>query len=100
LQVTDSHQRQRLLGTEEFRKRLAWRNGVVVFEEQPLQAVIEEMRRYTNIYIHVADSELSDLRVSGEYKTGDVRRFLDQLQQDYRIVIDDRDSDWILLRAR
>lgn len=100
LEVTDSHQRQQLLGTEEFRKRLAWRNGVVVFEEQPLQAVIEEMRRYTNVYIHVADSELSDLRVSGEYKTGDVPRFLAQLQQDYRIVIDDRDSDWILLRAR
>ena len=100
LEVTDSHQHQQLLGTEEFRKRLSWRNGVVVFEEQPLQAVIEEMRRYTSVSIHVADSKLSGLRISGEYEMGDVTQFLAQLQQDYRIVVDDQQTEWILLRAR
>jgi transmembrane sensor len=100
LEVTDSHQRQKFLGTEEFRKRLSWRNGVVVFEKQPLQVVIEEMRRYTSVSIHVADSELSDLRISGEYETDDVTQFLAQLQQSYPIVVDDQHAAWILLRAR
>ena len=100
LEVTDSHLRQQWLGTEEFRKRLSWRNGVVVFEDQALHAVIDEMRRYTRVSIHVADSELSGLRISGEYKTGDVTQFLAQLQQDYPLVIDDQHTDWILLRAR
>jgi transmembrane sensor len=100
LEVTDSNKRQQLLGTEEFRKRLSWRNGVVVFEEQTLHAVIDELRRYTSVSIHVADSELSGLRISGEYETGDVTQFLAQLQQDYPLVVDDQHADWILLRAK
>lgn len=100
LEVTNSNKRQQLLGTEEFRKRLSWRNGVVVFEEQALLAVIDELRRYTSVSIHVADSELSGLRISGEYETGDVTQFLAQLQQDYPLVVDDQHADWILLRAK
>lgn len=100
LEVTGSTQRVQLLGTEEFRKRLSWRNGVVVFEDQPLQAVVEEMRRYTEVSIHVADSDLSGLRISGEYETGNVMQFLAQLQENYQIEVDDQYTDWILLRAR
>ncbi|MDH3352621.1 MAG: FecR domain-containing protein [Gammaproteobacteria bacterium] len=100
LEVSGSTQRQRVLGTEEFRKRLSWRSGVVSFEEQPLQAVVEEMRRYNHVSIHVADSALSGLKISGEFKTGDTRDFLDRLRDEYGIVVDDRHVDWIVLRSR
>jgi transmembrane sensor len=99
LQVTESQQEQQALGTEEFRKRLAWRNGVVVFEDRPLQSVVEEMRRYTRVSVHVADSALNTVRVSGEYHTDDIGQFLRQLAENYEIIVDDRYTDWILLRA-
>ena len=99
MKVTASQQHQQTLGTEEFRKRLSWRNGVVVFEDQPLLAVVEEMRRYTDVSIHVADAQLGDLRISGEYATSNVTQFLAELQENYQIVVDDRYSEWILLRA-
>jgi transmembrane sensor len=99
LEVSASHHRRQFLGTEEFRKRLSWRNGVVVFEDQPLFAVVEEMRRYTNTSIQLADSYLGDLRISGEYQTSDVTQFLAQLQDNYQIVVDAQYADWILLRA-
>lgn len=99
LEVTGSNYKQQLLGTEEFRKRLSWRNGVVVFENQPLQKVVQEMRRYTHVSIHVADSELSSLRISGRFKTANAREFLAQLNEKYSIIVDDQNADWILLRS-
>jgi len=98
LEVSGSNYRQQLLGTEEFRKRLSWRNGVVVFEDQPLQVVVQEMRRYTHVSIHVADSELSNLRISGRFETSNAREFLAQLNEKYDIIVDDQNADWILLR--
>jgi transmembrane sensor len=91
--------KQQLLGTEEFRKRLSWRNGVVEFENQPLQVVVQEMRRYTHVSIHVADSVLSNLRISGRFETGNEREFLTQLSEKYNIVVDSQNADWILLRS-
>jgi transmembrane sensor len=99
LEVSGSNQKQRWLGTEEFRKRLSWRTGVVEFENQPLHAVVEEMRRYMHVSIHVADSELSGLRISGRFQTGNSRGFLAQLNEKYNIVVDDKNADWILLRS-
>jgi len=99
LEVSGSKQRQQVLGTEEFRKRLLWRNGAVLFEEQPLQTVVEEMRRYNRVSIHVADSELSGLKISGEFKTGNTKAFLSRLRDKYDIVVDDQHADWIVLRS-
>lgn len=99
LEVSGSGIRQQQLGTGEFRRRLSWRNGVVEFDQQPLQAVVEEMRRYTHVSIHVADSALSNLRISGRFGTRNYEDFLAQLHEKYGVVIDDRDADWILLRA-
>jgi transmembrane sensor len=99
LEVSGSNYRQQALGTEEFRKRLSWRNGVVIFENQPLHAVVQEMRRYMHVSIHVADSELSGMRISGRFETGNARAFLADLHEKYGIVIDDQNTDWILLRS-
>ena len=99
LEVSGSSHRQRVLGTEEFRKRLSWRNGIVEFEQQPLHSVVQEMRRYTRTSIHVADSELNSLRVTGRFETGNVMHFLTQLNEKYRIVVDSVNADWILLRS-
>ena len=99
LEVSGFNYKQQLLGTEEFRKRLSWRSGVVEFENQPLQVVVQEMRRYTHVSIHVADSVLSNLRISGRFETGNEREFLTQLSEKYNIVVDSQNADWILLRS-
>jgi transmembrane sensor len=99
LEVSGSSYRRKSLGTEEFRKRLSWRKGVVIFEDQPLHAVVEQMRRYMHVSIHVADSELSGMRISGRFETGDARAFLEKLGAKYGILIDDQNANWILLRS-
>jgi ferric-dicitrate binding protein FerR (iron transport regulator) len=57
------------------------------------------MRRYMHVSIHVADSELSGMRISGRFETGNARAFLADLHEKYGIVIDDQNTDWILLRS-
>lgn len=96
--VGDRYQ-QRMVGTEELEKQLSWRDGVIEFDEQPLYSVVDEMRRYVDTSIHIADSELRDVRISARFETGNIGSFLVQLHDNYDIFVDDQHSDWILLRS-
>jgi transmembrane sensor len=66
---------------------LAWRDGAVVFDGEPLSDAIAEIGRYTDARIIVNDSQVAALRVGGRYRTGDVQAFLDALQTAFPVVI-------------
>ncbi|MGN6827006.1 FecR family protein [Paucibacter sp. M5-1] len=53
---------------------LAWRRGEAVFADLSLLEAVTEMNRYSSTPIVLA-AGLSDLRVSGQYKTGDSEGF-------------------------
>jgi transmembrane sensor len=59
---------------------LAWREGAIVFDGQPLSEAIAEIERYTDARIVVSDPEIARLRVGGRFRTGDVQEFFDALQ--------------------
>jgi transmembrane sensor len=50
---------------------LAWRNGQVVFDHQPLAQVIQTVNRYRKGAIVVANSSLAKRIISGVFKTDD-----------------------------
>jgi len=49
-------------------RALAWRDGRVIFDDQPLGTVLNELRRYYGGTIIVADSRISRLIVTGNYR--------------------------------
>lgn len=49
----------------------AWRDGRLVFHETPLAEVVRQINRYHVRQIVLADVRLSDLKVSGEFNSGD-----------------------------
>ncbi|MFH1558585.1 MAG: FecR family protein [Pseudomonadota bacterium] len=51
---------------------LAWRDGRIIFEDQPLSRVLNELRRYYTGTVIVADSRVSQLIVTGNYRLDDV----------------------------
>jgi len=51
---------------------LAWREGRVIFEDQPLSRVLNELRRYYAGTVIVADSRVNGLVVTGNYRLDDV----------------------------
>jgi transmembrane sensor len=59
---------------------LAWREGAVVFEGEPLSQALMEVRRYTPTHIVLMGSKVASLRISGRFRTDDVAGFFQALQ--------------------
>lgn len=58
---------------------LAWREGAVVFEGEPLSQALAEVGRYTRAHV-VAEPQVDALRISGRFRTDDVPGFFRALQ--------------------
>ncbi len=54
---------------------LAWKQGVVEFRDQPLSEAVRRLNRYTRAQIVIKDPKVAALRVTGVFKTGDIKRF-------------------------
>lgn len=50
----------------------AWRRGEIVFEDATLLEAVQELNRYTDEHLVVADPALASLRLSGVFSTGDI----------------------------
>lgn len=51
---------------------LAWRQGRIVFDDQPFAKVLAELRRYRTGPVVVAAGPRAEFRVSGNYRTSDI----------------------------
>lgn len=78
----------------------AWRTGKVVFRNQPLVSVINEMNRYLPVSISIADSSLERLPVAGVFNVDDGRAFLEALPKSLplRVVRSDRGDVRLFMR--
>lgn len=54
---------------------LAWRQGVVEFRDQPLSEAVMRLNRSTRAQIVIKDPKVAALRITGVFKTGDIKRF-------------------------
>lgn len=88
----------RRLAEVDFARELSWRNGVRQFSDVPLGIVVSEMRRYYDANILIASTELATLRISGRFRTAEIRDFIGRLDEDPDIVVDLGDPRWIILR--
>jgi transmembrane sensor len=59
---------------------LAWREGALVFQGEPLSEAIAEVGRYTRTRIVLTGSQVASLPISGRFRTNDVPGFLKALQ--------------------
>jgi transmembrane sensor len=59
---------------------LAWREGAVVFEGEPLSQALAEVGRYSRARVVLAGPEVGALRISGRFRTDDVPGFFRALQ--------------------
>jgi transmembrane sensor len=65
---------------QQLSSELAWREGAIVFDGEPLSEAIAEIERYTDARIVVSDPEIAGLRVGGRFRTANVQEFFDALQ--------------------
>jgi transmembrane sensor len=65
---------------QQLSSELAWREGAIIFDGEPLSEAIAEIERYTDARIVISDPQIAGLRVGGRFRTGDVQEFFDALQ--------------------
>jgi len=54
----------------------AWLTGQLVFSDQPLGSVVEELNRYTTLPLQVTSASLRSQRISGRFATDDTVSFI------------------------
>jgi transmembrane sensor len=78
---------------------LAWQHGRIVFKGERLEEVLTQTHRYTNTRFVLSDKELSDTRVIGDFRTGDIDDFLDSLRRNY-LIVSQRDPSGRIVLSR
>jgi transmembrane sensor len=66
---------------------LAWREGAIVFDGEPLSEAIAEIERYTDARILITDAHTAALPVGGRFRTDDMQGFFDGLQAALPVAI-------------
>lgn len=59
---------------------LAWRQGALVFEGEPLSQALAEVGRYTRMRIVLTGPKVASLHISGRFRTDDMPGFFQALQ--------------------
>lgn len=85
------------LADQELARRLSWREGYLVFAGEPLSYVVGEVNRYTPMTIDIADPALSQLRIGGRFKVGELEPMFDVLQSSFDIQVSRLDDQHIRL---
>ncbi len=66
-------------------KATSWRQGKLMFDDEPLPYVLAEMNRYSQIKVAAGDRQVAKLRVSGVFNAGDVTSLIDALKAYYPV---------------
>jgi transmembrane sensor len=68
------------ISSAQLSSELAWREGAIVFDSEPLSRAIAEIERYTDAKILVSNPDVAALLVGGRFRTDDLQGFLDGLE--------------------
>lgn len=98
LRITDSGQVSWREGIDPV-QALAWREGKLIFDDEPLRAVVARMNKYGAMRIDVA-GEASELRVGGVFKAGDTMAFVDAMQTYFPLTVSHSSSTVTLSMER
>ncbi len=79
---------------------LAWRDGALVFDGQPLSQALAEVGRYTRTRIVIAGPKVASLHISGRFRTGDVPGFFRALEAALPVRVSQPEPGVVSIAAR
>ena len=66
--------------TDEMERKLSWLEGGLVFKDERLEQVVEDVSRYMSVPIVIANPELRDVLISGRFEIGDTEALLGAME--------------------
>ncbi len=73
------------LTDEQAEQELSWQQGMLIFKGETLRQALTEVSRYTNVQFEVSNTDISNIKVAGYFKAGDVKGLLDSLSYNFDI---------------
>ena len=71
----------------DFAKRLAWRDGLLIFSGETLEQVIAQVRRYTPVQIEIATAEIRRIEIAGQIRVGDTVSMFKALESNFGLRV-------------
>ncbi len=72
------------LSDADMNRRLAWRQGVLIYAGEPLATVVADISRYSNIKVEL-DPKLRDRRIGGSFKISQIRDVFSALEGNFGV---------------
>jgi transmembrane sensor len=69
-------------------KDLSWRDGMLIFDNDPLEEVVSRINHYTQVRIVIADDSIRSLKFGGYFKVGDVPAILATMNQNFGLHVE------------
>jgi transmembrane sensor len=74
-----------VLSDAELGRKLAWRQGQLIYSGQPLAEVLDDISRYSDIQIELADPQLRDLPVGGAFSVNQTDAIFAALENNFGV---------------
>ena len=79
-----------VVSDDELNRKLAWRQGQLIYAGQPLAEVLADVSRYSDIEIEIADPALRDLPVGGAFSANQTDAIFAALENNFGVH-----AEWI-----
>ncbi|HEX5776925.1 MAG TPA: iron dicitrate transport regulator FecR, partial [Caulobacteraceae bacterium] len=80
-------------------RETSWTRGQIIFDDEPLGAVVEELNRYSDQKMVVSGEGLAATPISGTFKPGDLRGFAEALEGYHLARIEDESEQEVRVVA-
>lgn len=77
----------RTVAPQELARRLAWREGIMVFSGETLQDVVNEFARYTTVSIEIPDAAVRQMRIGGRFPLGETQAMFAVLETNFNLRV-------------
>ena len=71
---------------DQVQRDLAWQQGMLIFDGEPLSKALIEVSRYTSSNFKILDPKMANMKVSGYFKANDVDGLLASLKSNFNIT--------------
>jgi transmembrane sensor len=78
-------ERPQIVSSADMGRKLAWRQGELIYTGQPLAEVLADIGRYSEIKIELADPSLANLPVGGAFRTDQIEAIFAALENNFGI---------------
>lgn len=87
------------LEQEDLARHLAWREGRLVFDGEPLEEVVREVSRYTRTRIEIVDPDIQQMRVGGQFPIGEIEALFSVLEQGFGLEVTRKGDSLVQIHA-